>query len=104
VDAVLVELKTKPAHGFSLASLSEGTFRPSRFDRFFGGGALSAPASPSEAPSGLRISLVKANRRSVCGVLETFLQKVSDFLLSGRFLHYSVVHIGYSAFAVNQRR
>jgi hypothetical protein len=41
---------------------------------------------------------------SVRGVLETRLQKVSDFLLSGPFLHYSLVHVGYSAFAVNQSR
>jgi hypothetical protein len=40
---------------------------------------------------------------SVRGVLETLLQKVSDFLLRGCFLHYSVVDVGYSAFAVNQR-
>jgi hypothetical protein len=41
---------------------------------------------------------------SIRGVLETLLQKLSDFLLSGGFLHYSLVDVGYSAFAVNQRR
>jgi hypothetical protein len=35
---------------------------------------------------------------------EALLQKVLDFLLSGRFLHYSSVQVGYSALAVNQRR
>jgi hypothetical protein len=33
-----------------------------------------------------------------------FLQKVSDFLLSSHFVHYSLVQVGYSAFAVNQCR
>ena len=41
---------------------------------------------------------------SNCGILEALLQKVPDFLLRGRFLHYSGVQVGYSALAVNQRR
>ena len=34
----------------------------------------------------------------------SLLQKVFNSLFSGCFVHDSVVHVGYSAFAVNQRR
>src|ERR1700739_2104359 len=41
---------------------------------------------------------------SVPGVLETLLKKRCDFLLSGGFLHYAGVQVGYSAFTVYERR
>ena len=34
----------------------------------------------------------------------SLLQKVFNSLFSGCFVHNSVVHVGYSAFTVNQRR
>ncbi len=37
-------------------------------------------------------------------VLKALVQKVSDLFLRGRFLHDSLVHVGYSAFTVNERR
>jgi hypothetical protein len=39
---------------------------------------------------------------SLCGSFETLLQKIFDFLFRGRFLHDSLVHVGYFAFAVDQ--
>jgi hypothetical protein len=41
---------------------------------------------------------------SLHGVLEALLKQSPDSLLSSPFIHHTSVHIGDSAFAVNQRR
>jgi len=41
---------------------------------------------------------------SVRGVFEGLPKESPDFLLSGSLIHQTRVHVGYSAFAVNQRR
>ena len=70
----------------NISRFSRGTIRPSeRSSRVF---------TDTVLPSGV----------SVRRVLKALVQKVSDLFLRGRFLHDSLVHVGYSAFTVNERR
>ena len=59
---------------------------------------------PSERSSRGFTDTVFPSGVSIRRVVEALVQKVPDLFLRGRFLHDSLVHVGYSAFTVNERR
>ncbi len=63
-----------------------------------------ATIRPSErSPRGFTDAVLPSGV-SLRRVLKALVQKVSDLFLRGRFLHDSLVHVGYSAYTVNECR